>query len=110
MAAHFRRWLAKMDLSAYENKRVDALSKGMAQKLQFISTVLKQPDGPTYCSFAGGGKLVLMYRWDAGDALRLIQKERVTSMSGVPVMSRELIAHPDFARTDLDLAGVSGLS
>ncbi len=47
-----------------------------------------------------GGKLVLMYKWDAGDALDLIEREGVTSMSGVPVMSRELIAHPDFPDRD----------
>ena len=39
-----------------------------------------------------------MYRWDAGEALRLIEREKVTAMSGVPVMSRELITHPDFAK------------
>ncbi|MFN3216632.1 MAG: class I adenylate-forming enzyme family protein [Acidimicrobiales bacterium] len=47
-----------------------------------------------------GGKLVHMYRWDAGEALRLIEAEQVTTMSGVPVMSRELITHPDFATRD----------
>jgi long-chain acyl-CoA synthetase len=50
---------------------------------------------------AGGGKLVLMYRWDAKTALTLIEKEKVTGMSGVPVMSRELITHPDFGKHDL---------
>jgi long-chain acyl-CoA synthetase len=54
-----------------------------------------------YLVSAAGGKLVLMYRWDPGEALKLIAKERVTAMSGVPVMSRELIAHPDFDRYDL---------
>ncbi len=49
---------------------------------------------------SAGGKLVLMYRWDAGEALRLIAKEGVTSMSGVPVMSREVLAHRDFDKTD----------
>lgn len=53
-----------------------------------------------YAATAAGGTLVLMYRWDAGEALRLIEKERVTAMSGVPVMARELINHPDFAKTD----------
>jgi long-chain acyl-CoA synthetase len=53
-----------------------------------------------YAVTAAGGKLVLMYRWDAGEALRLIEREKVTSMSGVPVMARELITHPDFAKTD----------
>ena len=47
-----------------------------------------------------GGKLVHMYKWDAGEALELIERERITNLSGVPVMSRELIAHPDFERTD----------
>jgi long-chain acyl-CoA synthetase len=42
--------------------------------------------------------MVLMYRWDAGEALRLIERERVMSVSGVPVMARELVTHPDFAR------------
>jgi long-chain acyl-CoA synthetase len=54
-----------------------------------------------YAVTAAGGKLVLMYRWDAKTALTLIEREKVTSMSGVPVMSRELITHPDFAKHDL---------
>jgi len=49
---------------------------------------------------AAGGTIVLMYRWDAGEALRLIERERVTSAGGVPVMGRELINHPDFEKTD----------
>ena len=47
-----------------------------------------------------GGKLVHMYKWDAGDALQLIERERITNMSGVPVMSRELISHHDFSSRD----------
>lgn len=47
-----------------------------------------------------GGKLVHMYRWDAGTALKLIEAERVTAMTGVPVMAREVINHADFASTD----------
>ena len=62
-----------------------------------------------YATTAAGGKMVLMFRWEAGEALRIIEKERVTSMSGVPVMARELINHPDFEKTDtsslLALAG-----
>ena len=62
-----------------------------------------------YATTAAGGKLVLMYRWEAGEALKIIEKERVSSMSGVPVMARELINHPDFEKTDtsslLALAG-----
>jgi len=47
-----------------------------------------------------GGKLVHMYKWEAGAALDLIERERVTNFSGVPTMARELIAHPDFASKD----------
>jgi ABC-2 type transport system ATP-binding protein len=37
-------WLKRMDLQDYELKKVEELSKGMAQKLQFITTVLHGPD------------------------------------------------------------------
>ncbi|WP_374572972.1 class I adenylate-forming enzyme family protein [Phenylobacterium sp.] len=53
-----------------------------------------------YLVTAGGGTIVLMYRWDAGEALKLIEREKVSAMSGVPVMSRELISHPEFETTD----------
>ncbi len=46
----------------------------------------------------GGAKLVLMYKWDAGRALELIEREGVTNFSGVPTMSRELLLHPDWAK------------
>lgn len=37
------RWLEKMGASAWSQKRIEALSKGMAQKIQFISAVIAQP-------------------------------------------------------------------
>ena len=62
-----------------------------------------------YATTAAGGTIVLMYRWDAGEALRIIARERVTSIGGVPVMARELINHPDFATTDVSsLTAMSG--
>jgi long-chain acyl-CoA synthetase len=53
-----------------------------------------------YAATAAGGKMVLMHRWDAGEALKLIERERCTSAGGVPVMARELIMHPDFDKYD----------
>ena len=53
-----------------------------------------------YATTAAGGKMVLMYRWDATAALKLVEREGVTGVSGVPVMARELITHPDFAKYD----------
>lgn len=37
-------WLDRMNLSAWADKKVEALSKGMQQKVQFISTVIAQPE------------------------------------------------------------------
>lgn len=37
-----------------------------------------------------GRKLVIMHKWDAQEALRLIEKERITWFTGVPTMSAEL--------------------
>jgi acyl-CoA synthetase (AMP-forming)/AMP-acid ligase II len=56
-----------------------------------------------------GGKIVFTYKWDAGRALELIEREGVTNFSGVPTMSRELIAHPDWIKRDTSsLRGMGG--
>jgi ABC-2 type transport system ATP-binding protein len=36
-------WLERMELSDWKDKKIEALSKGMAQKIQFIATVLTRP-------------------------------------------------------------------
>lgn len=38
-----RMWIDKLGLSEWTNKKIEALSKGMAQKVQFISTVVHRP-------------------------------------------------------------------
>ncbi|ABD25128.1 AMP-dependent synthetase and ligase [Novosphingobium aromaticivorans DSM 12444] len=52
-------------------------------------------------SFALGRKLVLMAKWDAVDAMRLIEKEKVSYFVGVPLMSFEIATHPDRDKYDL---------
>lgn len=37
-------WLDKLGLTSWHNKAIEDLSKGMAQKIQFIATVVHQPD------------------------------------------------------------------
>ena len=54
-------------------------------------------------SFVIGRCMVLMPKWDAGEALRLIEKERITYFVGVPTMSLELMNHPDRHNYDLTL-------
>ncbi len=56
-------------------------------------------------SFAMGRKLVLMPKWDAEEAMRLIERERISYFVGVPLMSFEILTHP--RRHDYDLSTVT---
>jgi long-chain acyl-CoA synthetase len=42
-----------------------------------------------------GAKLVTMYRWDHAKAAELIRRERLTLVSGVPTVVRELLEHAE---------------
>ncbi|MGE0386660.1 MAG: AMP-binding protein [Gammaproteobacteria bacterium] len=57
--------------------------------------------GPILGSTLMGTTQVLMDVFDAGEALRTIERERITFMSGVPTMFLNMLAHPHFARHDL---------
>ena len=52
-------------------------------------------------SFVIGRCMVVMTKWDAGEALRLIEQEKITYFVGVPTMSLELMNHPDRDKYDL---------
>ena len=56
----------------------------------------------------GGGKIVLMRKWDALEGMRLIERERVTVTGGVPTIAWQLIEHP--ARAEHDLSSIEGIS
>jgi long-chain acyl-CoA synthetase len=56
-----------------------------------------------------GSRIVFTYKWDPGRALELIEREGVTTFSGVPTMSRELLMHPDWERRNTTtLQGMGG--
>jgi acyl-CoA synthetase (AMP-forming)/AMP-acid ligase II len=59
-------------------------------------------------SFVVGRCMVIMPKWDATEALRLIEKEKVTYFVGVPTMSLELMNHPD--RDKYDLSSLSDIT
>lgn len=48
-----------------------------------------------------GRKLVIMPKWDAEEAMRLIEKEKVTYFVGVPLMSYEIMVHPNRQKYDI---------
>ena len=52
-------------------------------------------------SFAIGRRLVMMAKWDAEEAMRLIEKEKISYFVGVPLMSIEMATHPDRHNYDL---------
>ena len=59
-------------------------------------------------SFVIGRCLVAMPKWDATEALRLIEKEKITYFVGVPTMSLELMNHPD--RHEYDLTSLTDIT
>ena len=41
--SNIKKWFVKFEMETWWNKKVEDLSKGMSQKLQFVTTVLHQP-------------------------------------------------------------------
>ncbi|MDP1631860.1 MAG: class I adenylate-forming enzyme family protein [Caulobacter sp.] len=56
----------------------------------------------------GGGRLVLMRKWDALEGMALIERERVTATGGVPTIAWQLIEHP--RRAEFDLSSIESIS
>ena len=63
--------------------------------------------GQTAMQFSAlrGARLVLLYRWDTARALKLIERERVASLSAVPKTVRQLLESPELARYDVSSLG-----
>jgi acyl-CoA synthetase (AMP-forming)/AMP-acid ligase II len=54
-----------------------------------------------FMSILVGRKIVMMKKWDAGDALKLIEQEKITDITGVPTQTWELLNHPERLKYDL---------
>jgi len=55
-----------------------------------------------------GGKIVTMYKWDAGEALPIIENEKINAVGGVPAIAWQLLEHPD--RDKYDLSSIQAIS
>ena len=53
-----------------------------------------------------GDKIVAMYKWDAGEALPIIEAEQITTIGGVPAIAWQLLEHPDRDQYDLSTIAV----
>ncbi|MEK9649747.1 MAG: class I adenylate-forming enzyme family protein [Gammaproteobacteria bacterium] len=58
-------------------------------------------------SVMSGRKMVMVSKWDTLEAMRLIQDEKVTNITGVPTMTWEILTHP--ARKEFDLSSLQDL-
>ena len=96
-------WNTAQVLTAQRTGKAEPSEAGPVKLAALVATPLFHVTANNciaHSATAVGGKLVLMHKWDAGEALALIERERITNFSGVPVMAREILAHPDFAKTD----------
>ena len=59
-------------------------------------------------SMLQGNKIVSMYKWDAGEALPIIERETITNVGGVPAIAWQLLEHPD--RDQYDLSSIKAVS
>ncbi|MEM1147320.1 MAG: class I adenylate-forming enzyme family protein [Pseudomonadota bacterium] len=55
-----------------------------------------------------GDKIVSMFKWDAGEALPIIEREKITNVGGVPAIAWQLLEHPD--RDKYDLSSIAVIS
>lgn len=51
-------------------------------------------------TMAAGAHMVLMYRWNAGRALELVEELKIGGFGAVPTMVWQLLEHPDFDKYD----------
>ncbi|HVN00653.1 MAG TPA: class I adenylate-forming enzyme family protein [Caulobacteraceae bacterium] len=56
----------------------------------------------------GGGKLVMMRRWDPVRAFELIEREKIQAAGGVPTIAWQLIEHP--LRQNYDLSSLESVA
>ncbi|MHC4356909.1 MAG: class I adenylate-forming enzyme family protein [Planctomycetota bacterium] len=55
-----------------------------------------------------GRKVVMMYKWNAEEALRLIEKERITYFTSPSTLDWDLMESPSFKKTDLSSVLIVG--
>tara|TARA_B100000029_G_scaffold515716_1_gene624183 strand:- start:27964 stop:29637 length:1674 start_codon:yes stop_codon:yes gene_type:complete len=59
-------------------------------------------------SVISGRKMILIPKWDVLEAMKLIAKEKITSITGVPTQTWDILNHPD--RDKYDLSSLKDLS
>ena len=98
MAAVFQK------MAAAYNIDVDTLRSQMPQSCSLLIFPLFHTSGCSavfMTALVTGGKLVLMDRWNANEALALVEREKITTFGGVPTMHWDLLRASNFTKHDL---------
>ena len=93
-----------MTMAEQYGMTVEALKAHMPQRCSAMIFPLFHVSGciSTFLSsLASGGKLVMMNRWNADEALRLIEAEKISSFGGVPTMHWDLVKAAKNTKRDL---------
>ena len=93
---HLTNWMVMAMLGSLGSATAPAPSTLIAFPLFSISGLMLM-----YVYAGLGGKVVFQHRWDAGDALAIMEREKVTAFSGVPTILRSLLTAPGLADHDL---------
>ncbi|MEY2431549.1 MAG: steroid-24-oyl-CoA synthetase [Acidimicrobiaceae bacterium] len=86
------------------NAGLEEMASGASAQATLLSVPLFHVTGChaiMLSSMAFGAKLVIMYKWDPERALELIERERITTIGGVPAMIWQLLESPSFEKADL---------
>jgi acyl-CoA synthetase (AMP-forming)/AMP-acid ligase II len=95
-------YLAQSVAVAWLMEKAGTPSEGQASTLLNVPLFHVTGEVPVFLqSYAIGRKLVMMPKWDAEEAMRLIEQEKVTYFVGVPLMSYEMLIHPNRDKYDL---------
>jgi len=99
------------ELSSTSNAAARQTGGGSPRLVSLVTTPLFHVTANNcvaHMNTVSGGTLVFLYKWDASEALRLIEQEHVTNFTGVPTMTRELLAHPNLDDYDLSSLQIMG--
>lgn len=55
-----------------------------------------------------GACIITQFKWDATDALRIVEKYKVNTFGGVPTVVRSFLEHPNFS--DYDLSSIASIA
>jgi acyl-CoA synthetase (AMP-forming)/AMP-acid ligase II len=110
---------AVRDLRGRDPTELRAYQRGMAGSLGFapgadvhlVTCPLYHSAPPVFANLAQvmGGRVVLMAKFDAEQALALIERERVTSSFMVPTLLRRIVSLPDHVKQKYDLSSMQRL-